>query len=131
LALTTRSYAAALRYWAAWFRLRYRASIALPVPVPVVLQFVVDHVERVADTGIRAHDLPLAIDAALVRAGFKGARGAPQLATVLHRLSVLSKAHTLKELPHPVREIQVQELIRRVRRAHAPLCNCAPPRLSP
>jgi hypothetical protein len=47
---TTRSYAAALRYWAAWFRLRYRATIALPVPVAVVLQFVVDHVERVGLT---------------------------------------------------------------------------------
>jgi integrase len=63
--------------------------------------------------------LPPAIDAALVQAGFKGGPGAPKLATALHRLSVLSKAHTLKELPNPVREIQVQELLRRVRRAHA------------
>jgi len=116
---TARSYATALRYWAAWFRLRYRAAIALPVPVPVVLQFVVDHIERVAESGIRAHDLPPAIDAALMQAGFKGAPGAPELATVLHRLSVLSKVHTLKELPNPVRDVRVQELLRRVRRAHA------------
>jgi integrase len=116
---TTRSYAAALRYWAAWFRLRYRAAIALPVPVPVVLQFIVDHVERVLDSGARAHDLPPAIDDALVRAAFKGSTGAPKLTTVMHRLSVLSKAHTLRELPNPVRDIQVQELVRRVRRAHA------------
>jgi len=115
---TTRSYAAALRYWAAWFRLRYRATIALPVPVAAVLQFVVDHVERV-DGADRAHDLPPAIDAALMQAGFKGAPGAPELATVVHRLSVLSKAHTLKGRPNPVRDVQVQELLRRVRRAHA------------
>jgi integrase len=116
---SARSYATALRYWAAWFRLRYRAALPLPVPVPVVLQFIVDHVERVADTGIRAHDLPPAIDAALVRAGFKGHLGAPKLATVVHRLSVLSKAHTLRESANPVRDIAVQELVRRVRRAHA------------
>lgn len=107
-----------MRYWAAWFHLRYRATLALPIPVPVVLQYIVDHIERV-DPGRRTHDLPPAIDDALVRAGFKGALGPPKLATVLHRLSVLSKAHTLREAPNPVRDVQVQELIRRVRRAHA------------
>jgi integrase len=116
---TQRSYASALRYWAAWFRLRYRAALILPVPVPVVLQFIVDHIERVADRGTRTHDLPPAIDQALVRAGFKGSLGAPKLATVVHRLSVLSKAHTLREQMNPVRDIAVQELVRRVRRAHA------------
>ena len=45
---TVRSYTSALRYWAAWFRLRYRAALALPVPVPAVLQFLVDHVECTA-----------------------------------------------------------------------------------
>jgi len=116
---TARSYAGALRYWAAWFRLRYRAAIAPPVPVPVVQQFIVDHVARVADSGARAHDLPPAIDTAPVQAGFKGALGPPKLATVLHRLSVLSKVHSLAELPNPIRDVQVQELLRRIRRAHA------------
>ncbi len=116
---TQRSYASALRYWAAWFRLRYRAALTLPVPVPVVLQFIVDHIERIAEEGVRAHDLPPAIDAALVRSGFKSHLGAPKLATVTHRVSVLSKAHTLRESANPVRDIQVQELIRRVRRAYA------------
>jgi integrase len=115
---TARAYAGALRYWAAWFYLRYRATLALPVPVPVVLQYIVDHVARV-DAGCRTHDLPPAIDEALVRAGFKGTWGPPKLATVLHRLSVLSKAHTLREAPNPIRDVQVQELIRSVRRAHA------------
>jgi site-specific recombinase XerD len=116
---TQRSYASALKYWAAWFRLRYRAPLSLPVPVPVVLQFIVDHIERVAEDGVRAHDLPPAIDDALVRSGFKSHLGAPKLATVTHRLSVLSKAHALRESPNPVRDIQAQELLRRVRRAHA------------
>jgi Phage integrase family len=84
---TQRSYASALRYWAAWFRLRYRSPLTLPVPVPAVLQFLVDHVERMADDGGLLHDLPPAIDQALVDGGFKGAFGAPALNTVL------SKAH--------------------------------------
>jgi hypothetical protein len=103
---------------AAWFHLRYRVTLALPVPVPVVLQYIVDHIERV-DAGRRSHDLPPAIDAALGRAGFKGSLEPPKPATVLHRLSVLSKAHTLREALNPVRDVQVRELIRRVRRAHA------------
>ena len=117
---TARSYATALRYWAAWFRLRYRAALEIPVPTPVVLQFIVDHVER-TEAGARAreHDLPPAIDTALVTSGFKGTLGPPKLATVLHRLSVLSKAHTLREQANPLRDIRVQELLRRVRRAHA------------
>ena len=116
---TARSYASALRYWAAWFRLRYRAALALPVPVPVVMQFIVDHVARTSNEAKLVHDLPAAIDAALVQAGFKGRLGAPKLATVTHRLSVLSKAHALREQPNPVRDIALQELLRRVRRAHA------------
>jgi hypothetical protein len=31
---TVRSYASAFRYWAAWFRLRYRTGLTLPLPVP-------------------------------------------------------------------------------------------------
>jgi integrase len=116
---TRRSYASALRYWVAWFRLRYRAALALPLPVPAVLQFLVDHVERTADDGSLVHDLPAAIDRTLVDGGFKGALGAPALNTVLHRLSVLSKAHQLRDAPNPTRDPAVQELVRRIRRAYA------------
>jgi hypothetical protein len=116
---TVRSYASALRYWAAWFRLRYRTALALPVPVPAVLQFLVDHVERTAEDGTLVHDLPPAIDHALVDNAFKGALGAPALNTVLHRLSVLSKAHQLRDMPNSTRDPAVQELVRRIRRAYA------------
>src|SRR3569833_353551 len=116
---TVRSSASALRYWAAWFRLRYRVPIALPVPVPADLQFLVDHVQRTTDEGQLVHDLPPAIDEALVAGGFKGALGAPALNTVLHRLSVLSKAHQMRDVANPTRDPTVQELVRRVRRAYA------------
>ena len=116
---TVRSYASALRYWAAWFRLRYRTALALPVPVPAVLQFLVDHVERTTEDGALMHDLPPAIDHTLVDNGFKGELGAPALNTVLHRLSVLSKAHQMRDVANPTRDPAVQELVRRIRRAYA------------
>jgi integrase len=116
---TVRSYASALRYWTAWFRLRYRGALALPVPVPAVLQFMVDHVERTAEDGTLVHDLPPAIDQVLVEHGFKGELGPPALSTVLHRLSVLSKAHQMRDVSNPTRDPAVQELVRRIRRAYA------------
>jgi integrase len=87
--------------------------------VPAVLQFLVDHVERTTDDGTLTHDLPEAIDQALNAGGFKTTLGAPALNTVLHRLSVLSKTHQLREVANPARDPLVQELVRRVRRAYA------------
>jgi integrase len=84
-----------------------------------VLQFLVDHVERTAEDGSLMHDLPAAIDRTLVDGGFKGALGPPALNTVMHRLSVLSKAHQLRDAPNPTRDPAVQELVRRIRRAYA------------
>ncbi len=115
---TVRSYQGALRYWSAWFSLRYGRAIALPVPVPVALQFIVDHVERTTETGLKT-ELPVAIDAALVDAGLKAKLGSLAMATVSHRLSVLSKVHQIKALPNPCRDPQVQELLAKARRAYA------------
>ena len=115
---TVRSYQGALRYWSAWFSLRYGRPIALPVPTPVALQFIVDHVERTTEDGLRS-ELPAAIDAALVDAGLKGKLGSLAMATVSHRLSVLSKVHQIKALPNPCKDPQVQELLSKARRAYA------------
>ena len=43
---TLASYQAAMRYWAAWFQVRYARALLLPVEVPVVVQFIVDHASR-------------------------------------------------------------------------------------
>src|SRR6478735_8868703 len=37
---TRLAYRAAMRYWAAWFGARYGQQMALPVAVPVVVQFI-------------------------------------------------------------------------------------------
>ena len=115
---TVRSYQTALRYWAAWYWLRYRQPIALPVPVAAVQQFLVDHLQRKTPAGL-ACEMPPVLDQALVEGGFKAKPGAPALATVLHRLSVLSKAHQLQGGSNPVQHAHVRELVAKTRRAYA------------
>jgi integrase len=115
---TLASYRSALRYWAAWFAMRYGVQISLPVPVPALLQFVVDHAQRTTDKGL-AHELPPAIDTALVAGGYKGKRGPMALNTLVHRIAVLSKAHQMRDLKNPCHDPKVKELLSMTRRAHA------------
>lgn len=114
---TTRSYATALRYWAAWFEGRYGQALALPVPAAAVVQFVVDHLARRGKTGL-AWELPPALDAQLVAAGVKQRPGPLKLSTVVHRIAVLSTAHQLRRAaPNPCEDPAVRHLLARGRRA--------------
>ena len=115
---TIRSYQSALRYWAAWFGLRFGQAISVPVPVPAVIQFIVDHAQRKTADGLES-ELPQGIDQALVAGGYKAGLGPPALATLAHRVSVLSKVHQLKALPNPCRNPKVRELLAKTRRAYA------------
>lgn len=115
---TQMSYRSALRYWAAWYGMRYGRQIQLPVPVPCVLQFIVDHAERQTDKGL-VSELPHQIDQAMVEAGYKGKIGALAHNTLQHRLSVLSKAHQMHELKNPCQDPKVRELLSRTRKAYA------------
>lgn len=112
------SYRSALRYWAAWYGMRYGRQIQLPVSVPCILQFIVDHAERMTDKGL-VSELPHAIDEAMVLAGYKGKLGALANTTLQHRLSVLSKAHQAHELKNPCQDPKVRELLSRTRKAYA------------
>lgn len=115
---TLASYRSALRYWAAWFGLRYGVQITLPVPAPALLQFIVDHAQRSTESGLR-HELPPPIDRVLVARGFKGKPGALALATLTHRVYVLSKAHHMRGLKNPCDDPKVKELLAMTRRAYA------------
>ena len=97
---TAASYRAAMRYWAAWFELRYGRRFALPLPETAVVQFVVDHARRQTEQGLTS-EMPAALDQELVRLKVKGRLGPPGLNTVLQRVSVLSKAHDTLGLPNP------------------------------
>lgn len=115
---TLASYRSALRYWAAWFGIRYGSQIQLPLPSPCVLQFIVDHAQRTTDKGL-THDLPSAIDQALVAGRFKGKPGPMALNTLAHRIAVLSKAHQLREAKNPCQDPKVRQLLAMTRRAYA------------
>jgi integrase len=115
---TALSYRSAIRYWAAWFELRYGQPFALPVSSAAVVQFIVDHVERATALG-PCSEMPPELDRELIRLKAKARPGAPSLNTVSQRLSVLSKAHELHALANPCRDAQVGELMRKARGAYA------------
>jgi len=115
---TLLSYRSALRYWAAWYGLRYGGMVQLPVATPCVLQFIVDHAERTTSKGL-VSELPAEIDQALVDGGYKGKLGAMAHNTLVHRIAVLSKAHQLRELKNPCHDPKVRELLSRTRKAYA------------
>src|SRR5690606_7980600 len=96
---TVNSYKTALRYWAGWFALRYGRALTLPLEAATVVQFIVDHAQRQTKDGLIS-ELPAIIDQALVRQKLKAKPGPLALSTVLHRVSVLSKAHRLRRLPN-------------------------------
>lgn len=115
---TLASYRAALRYWAAWYQLRFGHPLNLPLSTNTVIQFVVDHAARTTASGLR-NELPVEIDMMLVEQKFKGRLGPMKLTTLLHRVAVLSKAHQLHALDNPCQDGKVKELIARTRRAYS------------
>lgn len=116
---TLRSYRSALRYWAAWFALRYRQPIALPVPEAAVVQFIVDHAQRMDADGQLVSELPAAIDQALVDGRYKAKLGAISLNTLIHRIAVLSKVHQVQNAANPCEQSRVRELLSKTRRGYA------------
>ncbi len=115
---TRQSYQSAMRYWMGWYRLRYGQALVAPLPVAVIVQFVVDHALHQGKQGLRT-EMPDALDAALVAQGLKARVGPPALATLFHRLSVIAKLHTSHHLPNPCAEPAVRELLAKTRRAYA------------
>ncbi|SEI89502.1 site-specific integrase [Frateuria terrea] len=113
---TQRSYATALRYWAAWFQGRYGEPFVLPLPEATVVQFLVDHLARRGKAGL-SWELPAALDTQLVAAKLKQRPGPFKLSTVVHRIAVLSTAHQLKKLANPCEASAVRHLLARGRRA--------------
>lgn len=113
---TVRSYRSALRYWCAWAQARYGQPLALPVAVPTVLQFLVDHLAR-GPIDQPVCELPAAIDQLLVESDFKRQAGPLKMNTVVHRLAVLSKLHQLRRQPNPCEDPQVRQLLSSAKRA--------------
>lgn len=117
---TVRSYRSALAYWSAWLQLRYGNRLGDgPLPVPVAVQFVLDHLARPIGDGGWSHLLPPSIDAALINARVKAKPGALTYNTVLHRLAVLGKWHRLQGWDSPTDASTLKTLLREARKAQA------------
>jgi integrase len=116
---TARSYASAMRYWAAWYGLRYGQPFGdAPVPVAVTTQFVLDHLQRQTKAGL-AHELPPALDARLVELKTKAQPGPLAYGTVSHRLAVLAKWHRLHTWDSPTDDHRLKTLLAKARKAQA------------
>ena len=115
---TVRSYRSALTYWQAWLLLRYDRVLGDDaLPVPVVVQFIVDHLARPAADGSWHHLLPPETDLALCQAKVKGKPGPLAFNTVSHRLAVLAKWHKLKHWDNPCAAPAVTTLLREAGKA--------------
>lgn len=114
---TRRSYHQALRYWLAWFELRYGRELTLPVHPATVAQFVVDHAE--SKPAARDQQLPPAHDERLVSARFKAQAGPLALSTIQLRLAALARLHRDQQLPSPTEDPAVRRLLRNVRSTQA------------
>lgn len=115
---TRNSYQSAMRYWAAWHALRFERQMQLPLNVPCVLQFIIDHAQRQTGAGL-ASEMPAHMDRALVEAGYKAREGPLSHNTLVHRMAVLSKAHQVHGLANPCHDGAVRELMSRTRKAYA------------
>lgn len=82
-----------------------------------MLHFVVNHVQRRSTDGELAWELPPAVDQALVAAGLKAKPGPWTLATVRHRVAVLSTAHRLKQVANPCEQPAIRTVLSRPARA--------------
>jgi integrase len=137
---TRRTYRTALLYWGAWYALRYGKLLTAPVPVSVVIQFMLDHLEHnpleepvepspfISSSRTTQHLLPHPIDRVLVARAYKAKLGPWSLATVKTRLAALSRAHDvfiasqMRVLPasaNPLRDPGVRQLLSLVQRAYA------------
>ena len=114
---TLRAYSSALRYWDAWHQIRYGCSIALPTPVEVVLQFIVDHkgvIERDGDNIIVSDVLPDDIKQALIRTGRRSDSALMSRSNLDIHLAALSAVHAERNLPSPRKIPVVLQLLKSI-----------------
>jgi integrase len=137
---TRRTYETALLYWGAWYALRYGHALSAPVPAPVVMQFILDHLQHnplaeasepspfIPSSRTSQHLLPHQIDQLLISGKYKAKPGPWSLATVETRLAALSRAHDvfiannprqLAPETNPLRDPAVRHLMSAVRRTYA------------
>jgi len=113
---TRRSYETGQRLFAMWYLLTYLRPLELPVPVEAIAQFVTDYADGV---GRKRSDTFEAVDADLVRLGFKSVPGPMRYTTLKQRLAAVAALHTERDLPSPTTAPVVKVLVKAARRQAA------------
>ncbi len=98
-----------LHYFWAWAELRYQLLPLYPIPLPVLLTFVTDHLQG----------LPTAIDEKLVENKIKTRLGTHSMSTIERRLASLATWYRLQGISEPLYHPQLRELLKKARRAVA------------
>lgn len=134
---TVASYCSSMRYWFAWYQLRFGGEMMFPVSEKTIVQFIADHAalpaatrDAIANAGVevstteradaaREGPLPSHLDQMLVDAGFKAGPGLLTLGTLTARLAALSSVHQSMDSKNPCSHVDVRNLMAAVRQQYA------------
>lgn len=104
---TKRAYRSDLEYFGSWIQVVTGAEITYPVPLPLVIRFITDHLGGMDESH----------DSALVGMGIKAKEGTHSLSTVCRRIASLSAAHEVLKVKNPCRMKEVTLLLSKARKA--------------
>ena len=106
---TRKAYRKDIEYFSAWHRATTGRLLLYPIPVPVVVRFIVDHLKI----------MPGMVETGLIEQGFKARIGQHSLSTVCRRIASLSVLHEARKLENPCRSAEVTTLLSKAKRAQA------------
>ena len=106
---TRKAYQGDIEYFMTWARFALGYDMGFPVPCPVVVRFITDHLKGMDEDTERK----------LLGLGIKGKSGTHSLNTIIRRIASLSAAHEAQKVENPCRSREVSTLLSKARRASA------------
>lgn len=104
---TRKAYQGDIEYFMTWAQVALGYDMDFPVPSPVVIRFITDHLKGMDE----------ATERKLMEMGIKGKPGPHTLNTVCRRIASLSAAHEAQKMENPCRTKEVCTLLSKARRA--------------
>ena len=106
---TRKAYQGDIEYFMTWARIALGYDMGFPVPAPVVIRFITDHLK-----GLDEHT-----ENVLIGMNLKRKPGPHSLNTICRRIASLSAAHEAQKMENPCRSKEVSMLLSKARRASA------------
>lgn len=103
---TRKAYQGDIEYFFAWAQVALGYDMGFPVPYPVVIRFITDHLKGMDQL----------TEKALISAGTKRKQGPHNLSTICRRIASLSAAHEAQKMVNPCRTKEVSTLLSKARR---------------